>query len=482
MHQSRFKLLGLMLCLVVSFCGCFGGSDNDAGPAVPTEFVTLSGVLTAPTQLESSLLPNLLQNTDSQVRTAYQSAQVYVNGTPNALFSLTPLSSTPDWQFRIPSVGKAADGKYRVEVIVGRINLKAMVNTAEIANFRINPETTATLILADATGRSTDELVASFPSFISNVENSYLDMCKIEAAQHTGAIVNSATLTRIIQDQKDIFSAISTISTSGKLAYLKVSNDLDGDGVADVMVQPNLDNTRISFKTALSDKTSILSEITSLNAYSNERLLQDFRDNLTSSVRLFAADAKNFALGLYFKKSAAADVYVKLFVHRIDLADGVFKGAVVEYEFVTTETTAIFTGSKTLLLQGADPVVGAVAATNLVNDAEPGPYVLTFISSADGIGCSSGDTRLLRAVDGKPELANLSYAETYLEGGGNYFLNSTAALKAIYKDRGIEVGDVFSAYFPNIKNYALFKIKTINATSVTIDYIINTAENEPRFR
>jgi hypothetical protein len=482
MHQNKIFLLGLMLGLLISFTGCFGGSDSNTGPAVPTEFVTLSGVLTAPVQLESSLLPNMLQNTDSQVREAYQKAQVYVNGAPNSLFSIVPLSSTPDWQFRIPNVGKAADGKYRVEVVVGRVNLKSLVSAENMNDFRINPETTATLMLADALGKPTTELLASFPSFISSVENSYLEMCKIEAANHAGAIVNSATLTRVIQQQKEFFTGLGDIETTGRLAYLQLSNDIDGDGNQDVIIQPNIENNRIRFKTVLSEKTSILSEIASLEAYSDQRLLQDFQENLTSESRYFAADAANFALGLFFKKSAAADVYLKLFVRRIDLADGVFKGAVVEYKFVETESTAVLTGTKTLLLQGADAVDGAVAATNFVADAEPGPYVLTFISTVAGIGCSSGDTRLVKAKEIAADLTQYRSAETYLEGGGNYYVDTSSALNEWNLNRGIEVGDVFSAYFPNTKNYALFKIKAINSTSITVDYMVNTAENEPRFK
>jgi hypothetical protein len=160
MHQNKIFLLGLMLGLLISFTGCFGGSDSNTGPAVPTEFVTLSGVLTAPVQLESSLLPNMLQNTDSQVREAYQKAQVYVNGAPNSLFSIVPLSSTPDWQFRIPNVGKAADGKYRVEVVVGRVNLKSLVSAENMNDFRINPETTATCIR-----KAYDRIAGLFPVF-----------------------------------------------------------------------------------------------------------------------------------------------------------------------------------------------------------------------------------------------------------------------------------------------------------------------------
>lgn len=478
---SRFFSLCFFVVLVIIFAGCLGGSNNDSAPVIPTEYVTLSGTLTAPGQLESSLLGNVLQNTDSQVRGAYQKALVYVNGIQNTVFSLTPLSSNPVWQFRIPSVPKSTDGTYRVEVIVGKINLKSLVKADQMGNFSINPHTTAALMLADATGKNTAELMASFPSFISAVENTYLDLCKLEAAKHSGVVVQSATLTQFIQEQKQFFTELGAIQTTGKLAYLKESNDLDGDGVEDVKVSTNTDNSRVIFSTVLSKKTSILEEIDSIAAYSNERLIQDFREDLVSETRFFAANAARFALGMYFKKAAAADVYLKMFVRRIDLTEGVFKGVVVEYEFINAETTAIASGSKTLLRVGASPVDGAIAATNFLTDSEPGPYVIAYISESQGLG-SAGDTPIVREKDGKPELANISYADQYLDGGGNYYINTTAALTAAFKSRTIEVGDVFTAYFPNTKNYAVFKIKSIDADKVTVDYIVNAAENEPRFR
>jgi hypothetical protein len=336
-------------------------------------------------------------------------------------------------------------------------------------------------MLADATGYSTRTLIASFPSFISDVEAHINSAATLEAIKLAGTNVQAASVTNALQAQKEFFAELGDINTSAKLAYLRRSNDLDGDGVEDIKISPNLDGTRIRFFSTLSEQTSLLGDIESIKAYSDERLLADFKESLTSASRTFAPTANNFALGLYFKKSAAADVYLKIFVRRIDMVDGEFKGVVAEYEFVTTEATAIMSGSKTFMLLGTTTADGAVEASNFITDGDTGPYVLSFVSSAAGLGCSTGDTRLVKAIDGKPELDNLSYAEEYLSGGGNYYVNTTDALKAVYKDRGIEIGDVFSAYFPSIRNYALFKIKLIGADRVTVDYIVNTAQNEPRF-
>ncbi|MDN5278944.1 MAG: hypothetical protein PWR01_2909 [Clostridiales bacterium] len=481
MHKLiRFTSTLLLLTFALFSAGCGGSGDSSTGPAVPTEFVTLNGVLRAPDKIESSLIPSLLQNTDSQVRTAFQSAQVFVNGAPNGLYSLAPLSSNPDWQFRIPNVGKSADGNYRVEVVVGKLNLKSLVKSSEMSDFRINLETTAALMLADTTGISVDNLLASYPSFVTNVENSLVEAFRLEAAKLSGMTTQAASVTATLQAQKQFFTELGEIDTTAKLAYLQKENDIDGDGIVDLKIESNLDGTRIRFLTTLSSYTSLLGEIAGINSYSDERLLQDFKENLVSDNRTFGSTAANFALGLYLKKSAEADVYLKLFVRRIDIEDGSFKGVVAEYEFVNSETTALVSGSKTFLLSGASASEGAVAASNFITDTEPGPYVISFLNLTDGLG--SNETRLVRAIVGQPELAKIPAAEPYLEGGGNYHLNTTAALKAVYLERGIEVGDVFSAYFPSTKNYAVFKIKWIGSDKLTVDYIVNAAENEPRFQ
>lgn len=483
MHKKAMFFFNLIFIFsLILTTGCGGGGSNDAGPAVPTEFVTLSGSLKAPDQIESTLVPSLLQNTDSQVRNAFLAAQIYVNGAPASVFTVTPLSSNPEWQIRISNVAKAADGKYRLEVTVGRLNLKSMIAVEEINAFKINLQTTSALLLSDTTGLTTKNLLASYPSFVSNVESALITACKLEADKLVGLTIQSASVSAVLAEQKQFFSDLGEINTTAKLAYLQKSNDLDGDGREDIIIEPSLDGTRIKFLTLLASQTSMLAEITSINSYSNERLLQDFKDNITSNTRTFDKLAKNMALGFYFKKSASADVYLKLFVRRIDIVDGTFKGVVAEYEFINAETTAIATGTKTLMLSAATLAEGSVAATNFLTDGDSSPNLLTFVSATSGLGCNTGDTRLVRAIDGKPELVNLSYAEAYLEGGGNYFLNTTAALNAIYKSRTIEVGDVFSAYFPSTKNYALFKIKWIGSDKVTVDYKVNAAENEPRFQ
>ncbi|GAB4266493.1 MAG: hypothetical protein Kow0029_00220 [Candidatus Rifleibacteriota bacterium] len=483
MHAKASDFLNILFLFAILFLsGCGGGGgSNSAGPVIPAEYVNLSGLLTAPEQIESSLLPNVLQNTDSQVRSAFLNAQVYVNGAQATVFSLTPLSSNPDWQFRISNVAKAADGKYRIEVLVGRINLKAIVSADEINSFTINQKTTAAVLLSDTTGISTKDLLASYPSFINSVEASLVDACKLHVDKLAGSTVQSATVSAVLQTQKQFFTELGELNTIAKLAYLQKTNDLDGDGKDDVLIEPNLDGTRIRIFTTLSSSTSMLTDVASISSYTDERLLQDFRENLTSTSRTFDNTAKNVALGLYFKKSASADVYLKLFIKRVDIVDGTFKGVVAEYDFVNAATTAITTGSKTFSLVGAATAEGSVAASNFLTDGDPGPYLLSFVSLADGLGCGTGDTRLVRAIDGQPELANLTYAEPYLEGGGNYYLNTTAALKAIFKDRTVEVGDVFSAYFPSTKNYALFKIKWIGTDKITVDYKVNAAEDEPRF-
>ncbi|HMM61665.1 MAG TPA: hypothetical protein PKC25_16220, partial [Candidatus Rifleibacterium sp.] len=64
---------------------------------------------------------------------------------------------------------------------------------------------------------------------------------------------------------------------------------------------------------------------------------------------------------------------------------------------------------------------------------------------------------------------------------GLYFANTSAALEDFSAGRTLQVGDVFAAWFPTGENYALFKIKQIDANSITVDYKVNSTPNEPRF-
>ncbi|MGM0599831.1 MAG: hypothetical protein ACQETH_08465 [Candidatus Rifleibacteriota bacterium] len=480
--EAKQRVLAFFVLAVTLLTGCsLGGDDGDStGPVVPTEYVTLSGTLTAPEQIESSLIANLLQNTDSQVRDAFDDSAVFVNGARNSNFTLNPLSSTPNWSFRLPNVAKSSNDKYRVEVTVGKINLKSLVTSANKDNFKINTQTTASLMLADATGMSVENLLASYPSFVTDVEASLIDASKQNSEIINSSIVKIASVTEEINNQKSFITDLQGIETTAKVAYLESENDLDGDGIIDVKVEPNTYGTRVRFYTALSSATSFLEGIETIQGYTDDRLLQDFDQGLTSATRFFSPQSADFALGLYFKKSAAADEYLKLFVRRIDLDEGELQGVVAEYEIVKTETTAIATGTKTFMLVGETPVEGAVVASNFITDTEEtGPYVMSFLSAADGLG--NNETPMVKYLQGKPELKDITAAETYLAGGGNYYYNTTEALKASYNDRTIEVDDVFYAYFPSSKNYALFKIQWIDTDRVTVDYVVNSAENEPRF-
>ncbi len=482
--KSNFKKLFLFFALATLFltgCGNSGESSNPTSSNVPTEYVALNGTLKAPDSLDSSLVASLLQNTDSQVRNAFASATAYVNGTPVTL-TLTALTSNPEWPLRLTNVPKSANGKYRIEVVAGRINLKSWITDSQKDSFKVDLQTTAAAMLSDSSGIEQQILLATYTSFVSGIQSSLEFACKKTATNLTGSIVTDASVTQALQLNKGYIDQATGFTPESKLAFLNKENDLDGDGIIDLKIEQNIDGDRIRFYTVLSSATSMLADIEKMSGYSNARLLQDFKGNLTTTTRTFDKNATKFALGLYFKKSASADQYLKLFVRRINLEDGSFKGVVAEYDFVQANTSAIATGTKTLMASGTTPVENAVVATNFLNDSsEASPYMFSFISTAKGIGCNSGDIRMVRAIDGKPELANLSYAETYLDGGGNYFLNTTDALKAIYKERTVEVGDVFSAYFPRTKNYAIFKIKLIGNDRITVDYVVNSAENEPRF-
>jgi hypothetical protein len=471
--------IAFFLISIAVLTGCGGGSDNDAGPTIPVEYTTLNGTLRAPAWIEPTLLASPIRNTDSKVIEKYSSASVYVNNSPITSYSLTPIFNNPDWVFRISNVAKSANDEYEVKVVVGKIILKALVTEKNRNNFKIDTSSTAALILAKKTGLTIENLIASFPSFISDVEAKLEEAAKIEADKMPANLVEFASVTKEIESQNDFFQSIEDLNFSGRVAYLKSSNDLDGNGKEDVRVKTNLYGTKVRFETVLSSHTSALESATTLQEYSDERLLQDFEEGLTSNIRYIGPESFDFGLGMFFQKSASGDVYLKLIVKRIDLDQGEFKGAVVEYDFVKTETTAILTGSKTFMILGKEPDEGAVIASNFITDTDLSPYLLSYLSAENGIG--SNDTRMVRAIVGQPELERVTAVEEYLEGGGNYFRNTSDALEYINVNRDLEVNDVFSVYFPSTRNYAIFKITWIGNDKITVNYIVNTAEAERYF-
>lgn len=480
LHRKNIVLL-LVLTGTLFFAGCFGGDSDDNGPSLPTSYTTLSGTLTAPDVIESSLIGSNLNNVDSQIRNLYKTATVSVNGVQISTFEVLSEAAGADWPFKIENVPESSAGIYEVAVVVGHITLRSKVRDLEKSQFHINLETTAAAMLAEEISFEPHELLATYPAFVNTLKN-----CLAAAAQKTataldaGSIINDIDVQTAKTTQQNYLESIADLTTSAKFAYLQLENDLDGDGKIDLYVKPNSSGERVSFYTPLSSDTSMLEGVTSIDSYSDAALLADFDDPAKlSKERTFESGAPQTILGLYFKKSAAGDRYLKMYVHRIDINEGDFAGVLIEYSLVNTTSTAISSGQKTLMLSGADLVEGAVYATDFLNDSENSADLLSFISAGDGLGSSDGDLMVLALV-GHPAIEDVPVAPAW-PSGGEYEFNTTRALATIYKNQ-LEVGDSFVAYFPTTRHYALFKIDWIGTDRITVNYIVNASADERRFQ
>lgn len=474
------KLFSLVLMLICTICliGCGGGS-KDSTPPVPTSYITLSGILTAPDKIDSSLLGNTLNNTDSEVRSRYQTAVVSVNGAQISTFAILDASSNTAWPIKIENVAESSAETYELAVVVGRITLRSKVRASEKENFNINLETTAAAMLADDGKFEQHVLLASYPAFVNNLKNVLAASAKKTTTEMTaGSIVNDTDVQEALTTQRDRLQSIAELTTTDKIAYLQFDNDLDGDGKIDLYVKPNASGQRVSFYTPfLSTDTSMLESIAGLDAYTDAALLADFADPAKlSEKRTFGPGAPRTCLGLYFKKSAAGDQYLKMYIHRIDLSDGDFAGVLVEYCFVNAATTAISRGQKTLMLAGTALTEDAVYATDFLSDTDDPAGMLSFISNAKGLGSSNGQ-RIIYALSGQPDINKVRDVDEWLNGG-RYYPDTFAANSQIQP----EAGDAFAVYFPNKKHYALFKINAIAADYIVIDYIVNASEDESRFK
>lgn len=489
MYKNYSVLALLLVVFATIFMGGCGSSGSSSGPAVPVSYTTLSGTLRAPALIDPTLLASKkenLQNTDSQVRTAFNDKiTVYVNGAVMPSYKIETFELRSDWPFRINNVPENANGQYRIEVTVGRINLKSMVTAGEKDDFAINLRTTAATLLADATLIPVSELLKTYPSFVYSIENELASSSRHDLANLSGTIVQDPNVVKEITSHNNTFKKMPDVNPDSKVAYLGEKNDLDGDGVDDLMIEQTEDGLRVRFYTKLSDQTSMKTKIASISMYTDQQLLADFAadpsQGLLNNGRTFDSGATELALGLYFKRSAAADLYLKLYVRSIDITNGKLNGILVEYDFVEAETTAISTGSVTIMIDGATVVDGTVAATDFLNNTTPGTGTLSFISQDKGLGCLVGNNRILSCEKGKPVLEEINAATAYGDGS-NFDLDATTALKQADYDRTLEVGDVFSAYFPITSHYAVFKVKRIADDSVTVDYVVNAAANERRFK
>jgi len=468
-----------LACLLL-LPGCFGSDSDGDSPVAPPSFVTLKGTLTPPDQIDSSLLASLVTNNDTPVRNAFKDAVVWVNGFPAASCTVDSSATGSGWPLRIYNVPQNAQRNYKIQVFAGKIVLKSNILEANRENFAINTETTAAALLAEALKKTQEQMLASYPSVVNSLKTDLLNAARKTATELGNNLVLAGTIDTAVKKYQGYVEALGDLNSDARLAYLQKENDLDGDGHVDLQIVQPPGGTRIKLLTTLATATSLFIEAANLSSYSDNAVLDDFAQSRISEGNTFDRSDKDFIVGLFLKRSALADQYVKVLVRRIDIdINGNFSGVVAEYAFISTGTTAISTGTRTLQLQNAASVEGAVAATDFLKDGVPADNNLTYISTARGIGCYSGNQMLVAVIDGQSPLENLSSAPKI--STGVYFADTAAALNDLKPGRTLQIGDVFSAYFPGTRHYALFKIKQIDSFSITVDYKVNSTPDEPRF-
>jgi hypothetical protein len=478
-----FSLLTAGLCFWFA-AGCGGGSGGSSPAPTPTPTTDLSGTLVVPATVNSALLTRIVaaQNTDSEVRNAFAVASVWVNDAAVSDRVISPSAVDSNWDFRMLGVPQSVTGTYKIQVLAGKLGLKCWIDAANKDSFVMNSQTTAAALLAEQTGLTAEGLIATFPVQVGRVAKQIETAFNASTTVVTSSVFAHPDVVQEVASQAAILKDISAYDSSVKVAYLGLSNDLDGNGTDDLLISQTVDRTGIRFSTPLSQQTSLQASGSTLSDYPDVQVLQDFSLGNLRTDRTFDGSAANVLLGLYFSKSAGNDKYLKLLIKRVDLKEGTFSGVLAEYGFVTATGTAIATGTKQIAVSSATISSSVIQATDLLSDsATPTANLLAFIDLTKGLGNPDGTTRMIRAVDGQPELANLSSAERYNEYGAGYYVHAQAALAAINKNRGMAVGDVFAVFFPTTRHYALIKIKSVDVAAVAFDFIVNSAPDEPKF-
>lgn len=474
------------LSLVLTCFFSFGCSRGSGGSGVSETTLSFNGNLKAPETLNSDLLGNLLEGTDSQSRRAFENARIYVNNRQFGTAQIETFSTTPNWSIRIPSVPESETGLYVIKVVANSIILKSIVASSQKDNFDINMRTTATAVIAKETNNYPDFVMERYPAHVHSLEKVLNEACKKTKTQiDNDSIINYYATQNKLARVKALVKLTENIHTHAQLAYFSKENDLTGNGRTDLLIEQVAGGSRLRFRTTLSDRLTFKENVSGLQDYEDEQLLRDFERGATTNyidVSFNEQANNNVILGLYLHKSAAADIYLKMFIRGIEIdSDQEFKGVFAEYKLVKTETTAISSGQKTFVRQDIELGDKGVHASNFIETAQVQSGLLSYIDQETGLGCPENKSRLVRLIDGKPSLENLAGAEPYSAGGGYHF-NTRNALQHYYNDAKLEVGHVFSVFFPGTEHYALFKILSIDEEEIKVEYIVNSSENEWRFR
>lgn len=486
---ARLSACLVLVCTIIMSTGCNGGDgdgDEKAAGTYTGSTVNLKGTLAVPSEVNADLLAatKIVPTTDSDVRTAFAKATVLVNGAGVAAPVIIPSSGYTEWDMNLVGVREAADGRYLVEVSAGRIALKSWVTAANAGAFRIDTRTTAAALLAARTGQPAEGLLATYPTLVDRVASEIAAVFLADKATLTSGILGAGSVETALASQASFLMEDDLTFDPGALVtYLSRENDLDGNGIIDVKISLNESLTAIKFATVATTAISVKSGLSALADYTDAELLADFARNNTSTVSGFSDESgRGVIIGLFLRRGSPHDLYAAMNIRRIDLADNHFKGVFVEYRLVEGPSTALASGEKTFAATGMEVQVGLgqVAATDFITDnAQATGDILSYAGSETGLGSTDRSCRLIRAVPGQPELANVRYAEPW--NLLNYSFNMSDALKAVYEERAPRIGDVFSVYFPTTKHYALIKIKEISAGVVTVYYRVNSASGENRF-
>ncbi|MBF0542817.1 MAG: hypothetical protein HQM08_00170 [Candidatus Riflebacteria bacterium] len=477
--KARISVLILIFCtFFASGCGKKNSVADDS-QNVQQKLINLDGYIAIPQNVNEKLLARVLgaQSTDSMVKDSFSRAKILVNG--NEVSGSEVITSAYPWEVQLHGVPESGNQVYRVEISSGKVGLKAVVEDKDKGSFYMDVRTTAAFLLADVSNIAARDIISTFTSAITPVANKIEELFK---SADTGFenIFQLPLLQDEIERQRQFLAQNRTVNTKNKISYLTLENDLDGDGVNDFFVRPTTDGTRIRFECPLSTYSSMLDNIASLEGYSDAQLLQDFNSNNLLATRTFAVNSSNFALGYFFKRSIKSDLYLKIFVRRIDSSEGTLKGILSEYSFVTATGTSLVKGSKTFSLLGSAAASGTVISSDFLSDGSETDQKLVYLNRNLGLGSSDGKSLMLLAFSGKPALSGIESVPDH--NRYPYFPTMQRAMLEISQERKFEVGDTFAAFFPKTGHYAIFSITAVNELTISVDYMANSSPGELQFK
>ena len=505
----RHALLFVLLAAAMTLAGCFGGGGGSSSSDGSGPTLQLSGTITPSAKISKNLFLNIVptyDSSDSDVRTAFSSAIVIVNGrkiSPDKIV-ITNLNGGV-YQFVFKDVLEAPE--YSIEVLVKNLPLAA--KTSETDTVKIDARSTAVWLLSQKTKISLAELETKYPAMISQVQADYENLVKTSAPPQEGvafdfygnealksaveraaASINLASKIEGVEEGKQAM-VIKLTMEAGNSQLLAGFYDLDGDGKNDFAFQP-LGQDKVYFmKPDQSSQLSLYYQNYAKEEWSSvhqDEMLECYRKKTGLTTESLEVGKQGF--WVIKLASLVKDKYAVIFVHEVKVEQALVEtpegsksknvaSISLEYEVIEVEVPSV-TGDQ-FIQKTVDGDLDATVSRFGID--LPRRDAIAF--NGGNLSSSDNTTRFF-FMQGATDIDSITTALTTK----NVLIHSDAfsALEAMGKEKTLNVGQVFlaaqkvsDADGDEAYCFAVFKIASKSLNEIKLQYKANTRAGVLKF-